>query len=732
MGATRGERLAALAALATGEDAPGLVIGAATPAAKTAVVFTGHDVGIGDTNRRLAERFPAFAEAVDDVCAQLDAHLDGSLRALLNTASGGADASGPGATDGDRPPAVHRHASVFAFQTALYRLIRSFGVTPDLVAGSGIGAITAAHAAGVLSLADAGALAVAAARTLAGEDGEDGEAQHGLRTTAERIGYAKPQMTIVSDGEPADPEQPLSPDYWASGDFLRSEAENVLRSVRSQDATACLELGPEAFSTARPDESPADRVLHCLAEAYTAGTDVSWEAAFTGTGAGQVDLPSYPFQRKRYWLTTPAVHGYGVHESGHPLLGGTIDLADSAERRFTRTLTARDPWYIAQYRLCGTPALPSAAVVEWALALSRRGAGESDAAWTIENLTIREPLTLPGGLAPTVQTAADTHGATRRIRGFSRDPGDAGRGWTLRFTAMATREERPAPGPADLGRLRSRMAEEDPGPLFARHGEAGIDYGPAFRHIVGRWRTDDESLVLIDAGATGRDPYVLDPVVLETCFLSAMPLVSDSGLWLPSGLERLTCYRELPRRLWCHARRAHGDAAQGGPLSLDLFSDSGEPLAAIAGLTYTAADPARLAPPTAISEDQQTAAPWDAGELTRLALEEPEAARRTLTDLLFGRVITLAEGAADDPETLRERFGGARLGELGLDSLRMMRLREQLHAQLLVDVPPQRLLGDATVTDIVDMVCRFLAARNLLVTGDEPPDTAEQIEELVL
>jgi aryl carrier-like protein len=274
------------------------------------------------------------------------------------------------------------------------------------------------------------------------------------------------------------------------------------------------------------------------------------------------------------------------------------------------------------------------------------------------------------------------------------------------------------------------MAEREPGSLFAQHSASGLDYGPSFRHVVGRWQGDAETLALIDAdvAAPGDDPYVLHPVVLETCLLSAMPLIADrGGLWLPSSLARLSLYRGLPPRLWCHARLAGG-----GPVDLVLFSDSGEPLVTIDGLTFRAAGTDEFASRPATSAEPDVAGSWDADELSRLVLDQPEAARRVLLGILFERVTALLDVPPDDAESLREEFGRARLSELGLDSLRMMRLRDQLRALLCVDVPPQRLLGDATAADIVDLVCRFLATRNLVMTGDEQLDAAGQAEELVL
>ncbi|MFG3252544.1 type I polyketide synthase [Streptomyces sp. NPDC048172] len=709
VGTSVDEHLAALTALARGAEAPGLTTGTAA-AARTAVVFTGGgEPGTEAAVRGLAERFPVFAEAHDAVRTRLEAQLGGPLTA-------------------------YRHAAVFAFHRALYELLRAYGVTPEVVAGSGVGEISAAHAAGVLSSADAEALVAAAD-------------SNSLRSTAGRIACAAPRLTLVTSAGPGAPaEGPADgPGHWAAGDFLCSGSGDVLDRVRAQGATACLELDPGGLGTARD-------VLARLAAWYTAGATVGWEAAFAGTGARQVRLPGYPFQRKRYWLEAPPRRGGGDHlvrAAVHPLLGGALDLPGAAERRFAGTLPPREPWYAEQYRLRGTPALPPAAVAEWALAAARHGAHDAadDGTRTIRNLTFGEPVTLPGTGPLAVQAVADTHGAARRIRGFSAGPGDGDRdgGWTLRFTASTTatasEDAPPPPSPTDLDALRSRLDEQDPEALFARLDTAGIACGPALRQLARRWwRGDDEALALIatDPSRTAVDRYALHPALLEMCFLTAVPLLEDDGLWLPSGLTRLTlltCRREPPERLWCHVRRTPD-----GAFDLELCSDTGEPLATVTGLTYAPSGLAESAGPAGQPVDAGLAGqvpevpeePWDAGELARLAVEEPQAAREALTDLLFARVSGLVGGFAEDAESLRARFSGTRLGDVGLDSMAAMRIREQFRSALSVDVPPQRLLGDSTVADVVELVCRSLAAQRLVAAPDEDPEATGPLEELIL
>ncbi|MFJ9950941.1 type I polyketide synthase [Kitasatospora sp. NPDC091207] len=158
---SREEALAGLAALARGEAAAAGATGSASPSGgpgKVVLVFPGQGsqrVGMG---RELAERYPVFAEAFDAACAALDAGLAGRVEHSVKDVVFG--------TAGDLGQTVFTQAGLFAVETALFRLVESWGVRPDAVLGHSIGEITAAHVAGVLSLADAAAVVAARGRLM--------------------------------------------------------------------------------------------------------------------------------------------------------------------------------------------------------------------------------------------------------------------------------------------------------------------------------------------------------------------------------------------------------------------------------------------------------------------------------------------------------------------------------------------------------------------------------------
>ncbi|MGW2279751.1 type I polyketide synthase [Streptomyces sp. NPDC001770] len=151
VGGDREQIRAGLDALATGGPSATAVTGRARTGGRTAFLFTGQGAQRPGMGLELRSHYPVFADTFDAI----DAHLGLDLAGVLNA---------------EDTQAVHRtryaQTALFAYEVALFRLLESWGVRPDVLSGHSVGEIAAAHVAGVLDLADACTLVAARGRLM--------------------------------------------------------------------------------------------------------------------------------------------------------------------------------------------------------------------------------------------------------------------------------------------------------------------------------------------------------------------------------------------------------------------------------------------------------------------------------------------------------------------------------------------------------------------------------------
>ncbi|MFJ5846775.1 type I polyketide synthase [Streptomyces sp. NPDC092903] len=377
--AERDGLLAALDAVAEGRQRPGVSTGGPRPAGPVVFLFTGQGSQRAGMGRELYEAHPAYARSFDETCALLDPLLPQPLREVVfaDTAAEGPEGEGLLHTTRYAQPAL------FALEVALFRLLESWGVRPDLVAGHSVGELAAAHAAGVLSLSDACTLVAARGRLMdelpsggamaAVRAGKD-EITEYLADGKQRVDIAalNGRWVVLSGDEPAVLEAlaywreqgreakrlrvshafhsarmepmldafsvvargityspPLLPLVTALADRPATDAElcspgywvdQVRRPVRFADAVRILrERGAAHLVELGPDSVLSGLARDCLSDMHTP------EPTAEGTGSAPQVVPTLrgPRPETEALLTTAAaLHAHGVGIDWHAVFAG--------------------------------------------------------------------------------------------------------------------------------------------------------------------------------------------------------------------------------------------------------------------------------------------------------------------------------------------------------------------------------------------------------------------------
>nr|MDT0664091.1 polyketide synthase dehydratase domain-containing protein [Micromonospora sp. DSM 115978] len=219
-----------------------------------------------------------------------------------------------------------------------------------------------------------------------------------------------------------------------------------------------------------------------------------------------------------------------MDSTGHPVLGATVEYADSGARIFTGRLALRRLPWLADHTVLGATLCPGAAQLEWAL----RAADECGC--ELEEIVLQTPLVVPDSTDLVVQVvvgAADGDGR-RDVGVYSRV--DAG--WTCHATGTLGPVSRDRDG-ARAGSWPPADAEPvDLSGFYERTAAAGYGYGPAFQGLRRVWRRGRDVLAEVELGeetVQDRDGYGIHPALLDGALhpLLLVGQFSDGQVWLP-------------------------------------------------------------------------------------------------------------------------------------------------------------------------------------------------------
>jgi mycoketide-CoA synthase len=341
----------------------------------------------------------------------------------------------------------------------------------------------------------------------------------------------------------------LTAEYWYTNLRQTVRFADAIRAVLSDGILHFVEASPHplllapiedvaaeagapevaAIGSMRRGDRGAEGVVRSLAEAVVAGLPVDGAALFGGLGARRVDLPTYAFQTRKFWLgNSPAIAdlaSHGLASTRHPLLGAAIELADDGVVLSGTLSTRTHPW-LADHAVHGSVIVPGAALVEMVI----RAADEVDCGF-VEELVMATPLVLPGEGAVSVQVLVSTQDDTGRrdVRIHSRlvEAGHgASGGWTCHVTGTIIPDGHSEPAYPDAW----PPAGADPVDVDAFYSQlaaTGYFYGEAFRCLRALWRLGKEMFAEVE---------LTEPVRADAERFGLHPALLDAA-WLPVALD---------------------------------------------------------------------------------------------------------------------------------------------------------------------------------------------------
>ncbi|MFK0294505.1 SDR family NAD(P)-dependent oxidoreductase, partial [Streptomyces sp. NPDC090442] len=352
------------------------------------------------------------------------------------------------------------------------------------------------------------------------------------------------------------------------------------------------------IGTLRRGEGGPARMLTALAAAHTRGLAVDWTPALPGAPRGALDLPTYPFQRRRHWLDVAPSQAdpaqLGLRPTGHPLLGAALSLAGSESRVVTGSLSRRARPWLADHAVTGTPLLPGTAFVELAL----HAAGEAGRA-RVEELTVLAPLPLPEEETVHLQVTVDPpdDAGLRPFHIHSR-PGDtdADLPWTRNATGTLGTAAQPAAEHALAAWPPAGATPVDLSGHYEALAALGYEYGPAFQGLTAAWRSGEDLYAEValaegqsaEAGAFGLHPALLD-AALHALALDGSG-TEEGPVRLPFAWSGVQLHARGAGALRVRLSPAGTDA-----VALTVADAAGQPVASVDSLVLRPVAPGQLA-----------------------------------------------------------------------------------------------------------------------------------------
>ena len=411
---------------------------------------------------------------------------------------------------------------------------------------------------------------------------------------ADQVSFAEAQIPLICNvsGETLPADALLDGQYWSQHIRAAVRFAPGIEAVKQLNCDLIMELGPQAiltrmaaanwdrqstlFSFLNKDVEDQDSVFTALANSYAHGVTPDFHSIHAEQQHRRVDLPTYPFQRRRFWGPDKPRAFHAEYHTAHPLLGSKISLAGAEnETRYENFIDQDSPAWMPDHEVMNSIVLPGAALVEMAI--------EAAAGRTIQNAVFEQPLRPQGRTALQTVIKQTTEGDVT-LQTFAANNNT--QNWLRHFSCQFSDASSETIENVDRAALESQLTEtESPQIFYQKMNSLGLNYGPAFQAIQSIRFSEQQVLTHLQPSGDIRG-YTIPPTMLDAALHSlaiGILKAEDDNLFLPVGIGQVTCHQPITDDVWCHAiwKQTTGSTRTA---DLFLFDDQGQVLLQILDL----------------------------------------------------------------------------------------------------------------------------------------------------
>ena len=340
-----------------------------------------------------------------------------------------------------------------------------------------------------------------------------------------------------------------------------------------------------AVASLRRDRGTWDVLLEAVAKCYVHGHDIRWQH-LVDPPRTPVPLPTYPWQKERFWLDGMTKQPGGLRSQyPHPLIGTGIESSVDPETIvWERPISLESHPMLADHTVLDLSIMPLAGQIEMLF----ETLDEGDAPVAFRNLELLNPLLLPGSGAHLVQMVRRQNRYALSSRPASHDRGSS---WLSNMRAERADKYETAVS-IDLEAIKSRCDRRvASGRFYERAAALGFQYGPSFRQIDELVYSEREVLAVLAARDDGQSPYRLQPGVLDAGLQVLLMLVPEDDPHLPASVETVVL-QKLPDEhdvLVAYARLREKSSDGGLLADMYLVDGMGLPVVQLEGVSLARA-----------------------------------------------------------------------------------------------------------------------------------------------